>query len=176
MWLDDIKFPLNRGCFHQLSRKCNQKLLLLLLWHALFRQPGRKRCWFIVTKALFQNGRGFIIQQKSHFLKLRQSRREKLRYRNDAWWIKIWLLRELLARGQPFFSSCISMYLMSILWVFHQDQHVPQISPCSPYKTQPATAPIFKACGSRILILALCFSPPFFKIPSFHFPHSNLNA
>lgn len=65
MWLDDIKFPLNRGCFHQLSRKCNQKLLLLLLWHALPWLPGRKRCWFIVTKALFQNGRGFTIQQKS---------------------------------------------------------------------------------------------------------------
>lgn len=37
VWLGDIKFLLTRRCFHQLRKKCNQKLLLLLLWHALPR-------------------------------------------------------------------------------------------------------------------------------------------
>lgn len=36
VWLGDIKFLLTRRCFHQLRKKCNQKLLLLL-WHALPR-------------------------------------------------------------------------------------------------------------------------------------------
>lgn len=177
MWLGDIKFLLNRGCFHQLRRKCNQKLLLLMTSSApapvCFCLPRRKQCLYVMYACLSLHR---LVVMRLHY----PAKSEFIWKCIRAEWGKkmtlkqcmtIWALKGLHSLCFYIFKvhSVISFFFFSLISMSLRSLPVDSVK-------KSGRAPPFKAYSSSSLFLALCFSPPFFKILSFHFPPSTLSA